>query len=213
MMNRNLHTSPSNIPREIIRLLIITIPSVFVLQFIWFGLVILIDKEGIGISAERLLLGMAALMMGGLWAWLSLKGKMPFGYATPKLTTAQNPIQKLMRGLFVIAGMAAYVALAMMPEPMVYAFFRFLSFGPILDTLGLLVLFAMVLLIVIDSLITTIKHKLMPHQKPKENIRYINWYLFAMINWVVLLIMIVGFLLMVYGYWVPIFMDNKTIIP
>lgn len=212
MMNRNLNTSPSNKPREIIRLLIITIPSVFVLQFIWLGLVILVDKEGIGISAERVLLGMAALMMGVLWAWLSLEGKMPFGYATPKLTTAQNPIQKLMRGLFIVAGMATYVAFAMMPEAMVYAFFRVLSFGPILDILGLLALFAMVLLIVIDSLMTSIKHKLMPHKKPKENIRYINWYLFAMINWVVLLLMIIVFLLMVYGYWVPIFMDNKIMI-
>lgn len=209
MMNRNLNTSPSNKPREIIRLLIITIPSVFVLQFIWLGLVILIDKEGIGISAERVLLGMAALMMGVLWAWLSLKGKMPFGYLTPQLTTVQSLIHKLMRGLFVLAGVAAYVAFAMMPEPMVDAFFRFISFGPIFDILGLLVLFAMVLLIVIDSLITTIKHKLMPHQKPKEKIRYINWYLFAMINWAVLLMMIIGFLRMVYGYWVPIFMDKK----
>ncbi|WGU68864.1 hypothetical protein QIU19_02720 [Capnocytophaga canimorsus] len=57
---------------------------------------------GLELSADRVFLGVIALMIGVVWAWLSLKGKMPFAQESEPLpyppTTAQNPVEKLMRG-------------------------------------------------------------------------------------------------------------------
>lgn len=144
-------------------------------------------------------------MTGGVWAWTSLKGKMPFaqkGESLPyALSTAQSPTQKLMRGLFVCIGIAVYVMLATMPETIAYSLLRILSFGGrIFDTLGLLALLAMVLVIVIYDLIVRIRHKLFPQTKPKEKSPYVSWYLNALIYWIVFLVLIILFVFIVYRY-------------
>lgn len=160
---------------------------------------------GIEISAERVLLGIAALMTGGVWAWISLKGKMPFakkGESLPyTLPTAQSPTQKLMRGLFVFVGTFIYVMLAIIPETIAYSLLRILSFGGrIFDTLGLLALIVMVLVIVIYDLALKAKHRLFPQTKPKEKSPYVSWYLNALIYWIVFLVLIILFVFIVYKY-------------
>ncbi|WGU70051.1 hypothetical protein QIU18_11070 [Capnocytophaga canimorsus] len=76
-MNKNSNTPTPNKRTEVIRLFAILIPTSFVLFFGWLGLVILFGKMGLELSAERVLLGVIALMIGVGWAWLSLKGRMP----------------------------------------------------------------------------------------------------------------------------------------
>lgn len=205
MQDKEPKTKPGNQRKEIIRFFAIMIPSISVLMFAWLGSVIILNKIGVNASAELTLLGIAALITGGAWAWISLKVKKPFaqkGETLPyTLPAARNPIEKLTRGLFVFVGIALYVAVAIMPEIVANSLLRIISSGGrIIDTLGLLALLGMVIVIVVYDLIVKIKHKLFPQTKPKEKSLYVSWYLNAALYWVVFLILIFLFMYMVYKY-------------
>ena len=192
-MNKNSNTPPTNKRTEVIRLFAILIPTIFVLFFGWLGLVILFGKMGLELSAERVLLGVIALMIGVGWVWLSLKGRMPLQEGETLLSPpppARNPIEKLMRGLFLLVGIAVYVAVAMMPDAMTSSFLRIFSFGRVGDTLGMLALLGMLLVAGVVYLISVIKNKLLPHKKSEENNPYDNWYVMAMFNWVMFFVII-----------------------
>ncbi|WP_404811640.1 hypothetical protein ACIRNY_07085 [Capnocytophaga canimorsus] len=192
-MNKNSNTPPTNKRTEVIRLFAILIPTIFVLFFGWLGLVILANKLNIEISAERVLLGVIALMIGVGWAWLSLKGRMPLQEGETLSSPpppARNLIKKLMRGLFLLVGIAVYVAVAMMPDAMTSSFLSIFSFGRVGDTLGMLALLGMLLVAGVVYLISVIKNKLLPHKKSEEESPYAHWYLMAMFNWVMFFVII-----------------------
>ncbi|MFK8288733.1 hypothetical protein ACI76W_05710 [Capnocytophaga canimorsus] len=192
-MNKNSNTPPTNKRTEVIRLFAILIPTSFVLFFGWLGLVILFGKMGLELSAERVLLGVIALMIGVGWAWLSLKGRMPLQEGETLLSPpppARNLIEKLMRGLFLLVGIVVYVAVAMMPDAMTSSFLRIFSFGRVGDTLGMLALLGMLLVAGVFYLIAAIKNKLSPHKKSEEESPYAYWYLMAMFNWVMFFVII-----------------------
>ncbi|MFJ1431192.1 hypothetical protein ACILE2_10395 [Capnocytophaga canimorsus] len=192
-MNKNSNTPTPNKRTEVIRLFAILIPTSFVLFFGWLGLVILFGKMGLELSAERVLLGVIALMIGVGWAWLSLKGRMPLQEGETLLSPpplARNLIEKLMRGLFLLVGIVAYVAVAMMPDAMTSSFLRIFSFGRVGDTLGMLALLGMLLVAGVVYLISAIKNKLSPHKKSEEESPYAHWYLMAMFNWVMFFVII-----------------------
>ncbi|GIM59464.1 hypothetical protein CAPN007_16730 [Capnocytophaga canimorsus] len=199
-MNKTPNTPLPDKRKEILRLLLL-MPIIFVLLFTWLGLVILVNKMGLELSADRVFLGVIALMIGVVWAWLSLKGKMPFAQESEPLpyppTTAQNPVEKLMRGLFVLLGIVVYVVVAMMPEVMVRSFLRIFSFGRTGDTLGMLALLGMLLVFVVVFFISTIKNKFLPQKKSKENSPYASWCVTTMLNWVIFLVIIVLAMFMV----------------
>ncbi|GIM58922.1 hypothetical protein CAPN007_11300 [Capnocytophaga canimorsus] len=194
-MNKNSNTPPTNKRTEVIRLFAILIPTSFVLFFGWLGLVILFGKMGLELSAERVLLGVIALMIGVGWAWLSLKGRMPFAQEGETLSSppppARNLIEKLMRGLFLLVGIVVYLAVAMLPDAMASSFLRIFSFGRVGDTLGMLALLGMLLVAGVFYLISAIKNKLLPHKKSLEESPYAHWYLMAMFNWVLFFVVIV----------------------
>ncbi|AWL78713.1 hypothetical protein [Capnocytophaga canimorsus] len=192
-MNKNSNTPPTNKRTEVIRLFAILIPTIFVLFFGWLGLVILFGKMGLELSAERVLLGVIALMIGGAWAWLSLKGRMPLQEGETLSSPpppARNLIEKLMRGLFLLVGIVVYVAVAMLPDAIVSSFLRIFSFGRVGDTLGMLALLGMLLVAGVFYLISAIKNKLLPHKKSEEESPYAHWYLMAMLNWVMFFVII-----------------------
>ncbi|MFJ1352188.1 hypothetical protein [Capnocytophaga canimorsus] len=192
-MNKNSNTPPTNKRTEVIRLFAILIPTIFVLFFGWLGLVILFGKMGLELSAERVLLGVIALMIGVGWAWLSLKGRMPLQEGETLSSPpppARNLIEKLMRGLFLLVGIVVYVAVAMMPDAMTSSFLRIFSFGRVGDTLGMLALLGMLLVAGVVYLISVIKNKLLPHKKSEEESPYAHWYLMAMFNWVMFFVII-----------------------
>ncbi|ATA91883.1 hypothetical protein CGC56_06705 [Capnocytophaga canimorsus] len=193
-MNKNSNTPPTNKRTEVIRLFAILIPTIFVLFFGWLGLVILANKLNIEISAERVLLGVIALMIGVGWAWLSLKGRMPLQEGETLSSPpppARNLIEKLMRGLFLLVGIAVYVAVAMMPDAMASSFLRIFSFGRTGDTLGMLALLGMLLVAGVVYLVSVIKNKLLPHKKSEEYNPYAHWYVTTMLNWVLFFVVIV----------------------
>ncbi|MFJ1261154.1 hypothetical protein ACILDS_00440 [Capnocytophaga canis] len=149
---------------------------------------------GLELSAERVLLGVIALMIGVGWAWLSLKGRMPLQEGETLSSPpppARNLIEKLMRGLFLLVGIVVYVAVAMMPDAIVSSFLRIFSFGRVGDTLGMLALLGMLLVAGVVYLISAIKNKLLSHKKSEENNPYDNWYVTTMLNWVLFFVVIV----------------------
>lgn len=192
-MNKNSNTPTPNKRKGILQLLLLML-TMFVFFFTWLGLVILFAKMDLELSAERLFLGVIALAIGGAWVWLSLKGRMPFQEGETLLSPpppARNLIEKLMRGLFLLVGIAVYVAVAMLPDAIVSSFLRIFSFGRVGDTLGMLALLGMLLVAGVFYLIAAIKNKLSPHKKSEEESPYAHWYLMAMLNWVMFFVVIV----------------------
>ncbi|CEN49449.1 hypothetical protein [Capnocytophaga canimorsus] len=192
-MNTPPNTPTPNKRKGILQLLLAML-AMFVFFFTWLGLVILGNKMDLELSAERLFLGVIALAIGGAWVWLSLKGRMPLQEGETLLSPpppARNPIEKLMRGLFLLVGIAVYVAVAMLPDAIVSSFLRIFSFGRVGDTLGMLALLGMLLVAGVVYLISAIKNKLLPHKKSLEESPYAHWYLMAMLNWVLFFVVIV----------------------
>ncbi|WP_232748853.1 hypothetical protein [Capnocytophaga stomatis] len=193
MMNKNSNTPPTNKRKGILQLLLAML-TMFVFFFTWLGLVILGNKMGLELSATRLFLGLIALIVGGAWAWLSLKGRMPLQEGETLSSPpppARNLTEKLMRGLFLLVGIAVYVAVAMLPDAIVSSFLRIFSFGRVGDTLGMLALLGMLLVAGVVYLISAIKNKLSPHKKSEEYNPYAHWYVTTMLNWVLFFVVIV----------------------
>ncbi|MFJ1329637.1 hypothetical protein [Capnocytophaga canimorsus] len=192
-MNTPPNTPTPNKRKGILQLLLLML-TMFVFFFTWLGLVILFAKMNLELSAERLFLGVIALAIGGAWVWLSLKGRMPLQEGETLLSPpppARNLIEKLMRGLFFLVGIAVYVAVAMMPDAMTSSFLRIFSFGRVGDTLGMLALLGMLLVAGVVYLISAIKNKLSPHKKSEEYNPYAHWYVTTMLNWVLFFVVIV----------------------
>ncbi|MDT9500092.1 hypothetical protein [Capnocytophaga canimorsus] len=192
-MNTPPNTPTPNKRKGILQLLLAML-TMFVFFFTWLGLVILFAKMDFELSAERLFLGVIALAIGGAWVWLSLKGRMPFQEGETLLSPpppARNLIEKLMRGLFLLVGIAVYVAVAMLPDAIVSSFLRIFSFGRVGDTLGMLALLGMLLVAGVVYLISAIKNKLSPHKKSEEYNPYAHWYVTTMLNWVLFFVVIV----------------------
>ncbi|CEN42558.1 conserved membrane hypothetical protein [Capnocytophaga canis] len=192
-MNTPPNTPTPNKRKGILQLLLAML-AMFVFFFTWLGLVILFAKMDLELSAERLFLGVIALAIGGAWVWLSLKGRMPLQEGETLLSPpppARNPIEKLMRGLFFLVGIAVYVAVAMLPDAIVSSFLRIFSFGRVGDTLGMLALLGMLLVAGVVYRISAIKNKLSPHKKSEEYNPYAHWYVTTMLNWVLFFVVIV----------------------
>ncbi|MFK8288734.1 hypothetical protein ACI76W_05715 [Capnocytophaga canimorsus] len=192
-MNTPPNTPTPNKRKGILQLLLAML-TMFVFFFTWLGLVILFAKMDLELSAERLFLGVIALAIGGAWVWLSLKGRMPLQEGETLSSPpppARNLIEKLMRGLFLLVGIAVYVAVATLPDAIVSSFLRIFSFGRVGDTLGMLALLGMLLVAGVFYLIAAIKNKLLPHKKSLEESPYAHWYLMAMLNWVLFFVVIV----------------------
>lgn len=192
-MNTSPNTPTPNKRKGILQLLLLML-IMFVFFFTWLGLVILFAKMDLALSAERLFLGLIALIIGVGWAWLSLKGRMPLQEGETLLSPpppARNLTEKLMRGLFLLVGIAVYVAVAMMPDAMVSSFLRIFSFGSVGNTLGMLALLGMLLVAGVVYLISAIKNKLSPHKKSEEYNPYAHWYVTTMLNWVMFFVVIV----------------------
>ncbi|MFJ1364993.1 hypothetical protein ACILDU_00925 [Capnocytophaga canimorsus] len=192
-MNTPPNTPTPNKRKGILQLLLAML-TMFVFFFTWLGLVILFAKMDLELSAERLFLGVIALAIGGAWVWLSLKGRMPLQEGETLLSPpppARNPIEKLIRGLFLLVGIVVYVAVAMMPDAMTSSFLRIFSFGRVGDTLGMLALLGMLLVAGVVYLISAIKNKLSPHKKSLEESPYAHWYVTTMLNWVLFFVVIV----------------------
>ncbi|MFK8302010.1 hypothetical protein ACI75Y_03790 [Capnocytophaga stomatis] len=191
-MNKNSNTPTPNKRKGILQLLLAML-TMFVFFFTWLGLVILGNKMGLELSATRLFLSLIALAIGVGWAWLSLKGRMPLQEGETLFSPpppARNPIEKLMRGLFLLVGIVVYVAVAMMPDAMASSFLRIFSFGGLTNTLFMLALLGMFLVAGVFYLISAIKNKLLPHKKSEQESPYTHWYLTAMLNWVLFFVII-----------------------
>ncbi|MFJ1431193.1 hypothetical protein ACILE2_10400 [Capnocytophaga canimorsus] len=201
-MNTPPNTPTPNKRKGILQLLLAML-TMFVFFFTWLGLVILFAKMDLELSAERLFLGVIALAIGGAWAWLSLKGRMPLQEGETLSSPpppARNLIEKLMRGLFLLVGIVVYVAVAMMPDAMTSSFLRIFSFGRVGDTLGMLALLGMLLVAGVVYLIAAIKNKLSPHKKSEEYNPYAHWYVTTMLNWVMFFVTIALAMFMIGRY-------------
>ncbi|MFK8302011.1 hypothetical protein ACI75Y_03795 [Capnocytophaga stomatis] len=192
-MNKNPHTPTPNKRKGILQLLLAML-TMFVFFFTWLGLVILFAKMDLELSPIRLFLGLIALIVGGAWVWLSLKGRMPLQEGETLLSPpppARNLTEKLMRGLFFLVGIVVYVAVATLPDAIASSFLRIFSFGRTGDTLGMLALSGMLLVAGVFYLISAIKNKLSPHKKSQEYNPYAHWYVTTMLSWVMFFVVIV----------------------